>query len=141
MANPQRGEWPLNVGETTYTLHLGTNSLAELEAMAKGRTAEQVILSVQVRRPIADIRLLLWAALRKYHADIAKDGDEGLRAVGDKLDDWSSDDAVVQSLRQLIGINNDPGEQPAEKGKGKARPRKARAGIGERSIESASPSA
>lgn len=131
MANPVKGECPLVVGDTTYTLHLGTNASCEVEALS-GRSLEELLTRIQTRRSITDIRLVLWASLRKHHRDLAIDGEAGLRKVGDALDEWAADDAVVASLRQLIGLNTDPGEQPAAGKKG-ARPLKAQGGSGGRS--------
>ena len=134
MANPHKGEFALNVGDRTFTLFLGTNASAELESMSQGRTLDQVRLSIKLRRSVADIRLFLWAALRKHHSDIAVDGQEGLRRVGDMLDEWCADDAVVAAIQALIGLNSDPGQQEATQRKsGKGNPQKARVGTGGRS--------
>jgi len=69
MANPHRGQVPLQAVGTTYTLCLSTNAMCELEGLtgeAIGTLAEKMN-GDSVR--MTDVRALVWAALQDHHPD------------------------------------------------------------------------
>jgi hypothetical protein len=140
MANPHKGELRLVAGDRSYTLRLTTNACVEVEDLAKGRTIRQIFLGVATGS-IRDIRLLVWAALRHHHPDVATDHPENLKAIGALLDSWGEIDGVVEQLQALIGLNTDPGPVNGKGKSGKKDPRKAQVGTGVASDVSVSPSA
>ncbi len=75
MANPIRGEAPLVVDGTRYTLRLSANEIVALEAaMELGITQIAAKLADGAQMRLGDWRLVLHAALRAHHADIDEDG-------------------------------------------------------------------
>lgn len=131
--NRERGEWPLVVdgadGKKTYKMRLTTNAMAELEDAARGRTWDQIILGL-MRGSVSDCRLLIWAALRQFHRDIATDGPDGLTAVGNLIDDAGGVEGISEQIKAFVGDNAKPAD-----GKGSANPPAAIApanGTGER---------
>jgi hypothetical protein len=80
MANPARGEYEFVVGDTSYTLVLGSNALCEVEAHLKTRLGEVVKVLESGSPSIEYIRALLWGALRKHHRGFS------IEQVGDIID-------------------------------------------------------
>jgi hypothetical protein len=74
MANPQRGEVPLVVGDRAFTLVLDFDALCQLEDVlsANGQivTAQEAIYHA-MRSSLKYTRALLWAGLRRYHKDVS----------------------------------------------------------------------
>ena len=68
MANPQRGEHSVTVGETTYTLRFTLNALCEVEEAA-GVSVEALLGRVS-NGNLRDVRLLVWGALRDAHPEL-----------------------------------------------------------------------
>ena len=73
MANPQRGEVPLKVGDRTYTLKLDMDAICTLEGILS--TPQQLVTLADVftgvlRNSHVYARALLWALLRRHHADV-----------------------------------------------------------------------
>lgn len=108
MANAQKGEVDFTVGESTYTLNLGHNAFALIEAKANMPWLKFF------RRPedqwtAKDTITVFWAGLQRHH-QISED------EVGDLLDEMSSD-TVKSVLVQAFGLSI--GKEGA---KGTARP-------------------
>jgi hypothetical protein len=74
MANPQRGEVPLMVGDRAFTLVLDFDALCHLEDVlsANGQvvTAQEAIYHA-MRSSLKYTRALLWAGLRRHHRDVS----------------------------------------------------------------------
>lgn len=92
MANPLKGEVDLVAGETTYTLRMSMNSIAQLEqALDKSVNEISALLSDAGNVRIWLWRATLWAALQANHkgttleqaGDIA--GEVGLATVLEKV--------------------------------------------------------
>ena len=90
MSNPVRGEFSLRIQETDYRFKVGTSALcAAQEQIGKecnGRvpTLEAMIQGVMGLR-LLFVRVFIWAALQKYHPDVALDQiDDLIDAVDEK---------------------------------------------------------
>jgi hypothetical protein len=82
MANQERGEVELRIGEKTYTLKFTRNAMAEVEAVFGGRPFNLLMGDGS----ISVIRALLWGGLRKHHAGI------DLLQAGDLMEQVDEDD-------------------------------------------------
>lgn len=127
MANRERGELTLVAGANRYVLRLTTNACCELEDMA-GRLWP-VILNGGQRGSLRDVRLILWAALREHHPDVATADPDGLKAVGKVIDAGGGVLGVHAQVKALLALNADSGEA-VEEGKAGARPQPAQGGTG-----------
>ena len=68
MANPNRGEVALHVGDLEYTLSFSINAVCELEDamdMPVAKIADSLNDTANVRMSM--IRTVIWAALRDHH--------------------------------------------------------------------------
>lgn len=134
MANQERGEFTLVVGDRRFTLRLTTNACAELEDFAGGRTWDQVQLGI-ARGSVKDVRLLLWAALREHHADVATDAPESVKAIGRLIDDAGGFAGLLAQIRSFVTLNQDPEHvPPQEKGETPDPPEAQAVGAGVDSI-------
>lgn len=83
MANAERGEVDLVVGENSYTLRMSMNAVAEIETFLDKGINEIVAL---VRDPadfrIGTWRVLLWGALREFHKVSIEDAGEIMGKAG-----------------------------------------------------------
>jgi hypothetical protein len=74
MANPQRGEVPLTVGDRSFALVLDFDALCQLEDVlsVNGQvvTAQEAIYHA-MRSSLKYTRALLWAGLRRHHKDVS----------------------------------------------------------------------
>lgn len=116
MANKERGEFTLVVGERTYTLRLTANACAELEDITDGRTLDQVLFGILRRHSIRDVRFLLWAALRDKHPDLATIDKSSLVAVGQLIDEAGGFAGVSEQVKAFVEMNKDQNPEPASKG-------------------------
>jgi len=68
MANAERGEVDLVIGDTSYKLRMSINAVAEIETYLDKGVNE---IATMVRNPadfrIGTWRVLLWGALREFH--------------------------------------------------------------------------
>lgn len=71
MANPNRGEVALPVGDREYKLSFSINAICELEDainMPVSKIADGLIDASNIR--MSTIRTVIWAALRDHHANV-----------------------------------------------------------------------
>lgn len=114
MANPERGEVALIVGDRTYTLVIDVNAVCELEELLS--TPDQPVTSGQVfllaaQRSVRHIRALVWASLRRHHPEME------LSHTGQLIEDAGGVDEFLETLGKLRKVTQPEGEN---------RPRKAR---------------
>lgn len=127
MANAQRGEVSLTVGERTYTLVLNLNAQAEIEAALSAATGHDVTwdqfqqkLSSPKLVGVRDLRLLIWGMTRKHHSALT------LSQVGDLIDEVGLDRLTGVMTATGQAANPDPQDVEAL-GLARARPRRAQA--------------
>ncbi len=84
MANRERGERVLAIGDQSFTLRVTTNACVEVEELS-GRTWDQITGGLQAGS-LRDARLLLWACLRDHHPTVATCDKEGLARIGELID-------------------------------------------------------
>lgn len=92
MANPHKGEVDLAVGETTYTLRMSMNQIAQLEQILDKSVNEiSVLLSDAGNVRVWLWRATLWAALQSNHKGVTLEdagdilGEAGLPLVLEKV--------------------------------------------------------
>lgn len=66
MANPLRGETPLQAGDRCYILLLDINALAALEEQL-GMMMDMILAQYQVGTSVRLVRALVWAGLQAKH--------------------------------------------------------------------------
>ncbi len=91
MANPARGEVPLQVGDKTYTLLWGTTAQCAVEGVLKMGFAEMAPMLDRV----TVARALLWACLLRHHKFSAPE------EIDDLMDEIGLEvvrDAVVRAI-------------------------------------------
>lgn len=129
MANQERGEFTIAVGDRRFTLRVTTNACAELEDFANGRTWDQVLVGC-ARGSVKDVRLLLWAALRDKHPDVATNDPESVKAIGRLVDDAGGFAGMQAQMFAFIGLNQAPPEpKGGESGEGSSDPPTAQAEV------------
>lgn len=96
MANPERGEVALVVGDRTYTIKLGRNALASVEGLL-GRGFPEIAASLTTDPQIGVMRAILWAGLQRFHPEI------DLMAVGDLMDD-AGDDVIGEKIGEALKL-------------------------------------
>jgi hypothetical protein len=96
MANRQQGEVSLRIGDTTYTLKLGTYQMGLAEDAAGGASLE-TIFSKAAKGSLKFTLVLFWAALQKYHAKEFPT----IEAVGDLIDRSGGIMALGAQLKAL----------------------------------------
>lgn len=72
MANPNRGEVTLTVGDQEYTLSFSINAICELEDVLDApvaKIADGLNDASTVRMSM--VRTVIWAALRDHHEDVS----------------------------------------------------------------------
>lgn len=99
MANPQKGEVPLEIDGRHYTLVLNTNAIASLEAVLSRADRAPVVLSEvlfdMARGSQTYTRAFLWACLRQHHKEITID------QVGNLIDAAGGGEALFGQLAAL----------------------------------------
>ena len=105
MANPERGEVPLTVDGTTYTLKLSMNAAAVLQ----GRTKKTVgqLLSDSALLDFVAIRSIVWMLLQKHHAKDFKTEDQ----VGDFIDSAGGLVTFTNAINEVVRVNEPEGER------------------------------
>lgn len=114
MANPERGEVALTVGDRSFTLVLDLNAICELEDFLstpdRPVTIGQVFL-MAARESYRHIRALVWASLRRHHSDMS------ITDAGDLIEAAGGVTKFFETLGKL---------RKATQQEGDSRPRKAR---------------
>jgi len=95
MANPEKGEVDLKVGDKTYTLCFTTNSISEVEALSGGEAFTAIAVQWMQRQDISTLRLLTFGALRKHHDKLS------LFDAGDIIDEIGT--AGFETLGAALG--------------------------------------
>ena len=125
-ANPERGELSLVVDGKRYVLTITLTAMMELEDISGGRTFVEAWEGTQVKRSIRDVMLLLWAALRDKHPDLASDEPGVLKKISRFVERAGGLEAVNEQLTALIRLHAQPPELAREAAaRGEARPRAA----------------
>jgi hypothetical protein len=109
MTNSFRGEVPLQVGETTYTLRFSANALCELEdalGMGINKIAAQMADPETMR--MKTVMTVVWAGLRDRHPDIT------LAQAGEILTDASLSRAMEAVSKAFILTFGSPAEEGQE---------------------------
>jgi hypothetical protein len=114
MANPERGEVALTVGDRTYTLVLDFNAQCELEELLS--TPEQRMtlgraFLLAASYSMTHIRAMVWASLRRHHSDMT------VTDVGNLIESAGGVEKLLETLGKL---------RKASQPEGEARPHKAR---------------
>lgn len=94
MANPDRGEVDLKIGEDSYTLRLSSNALAEIEDLL-GLPFGELVAQMGAGR-IGAQRAMVFAALRDKHPKLS------LIDAGNMLD--RDRDAVAAALGKALSL-------------------------------------
>lgn len=115
MANPERGEVALTVGDRTYTYVLNSAALARLEGVLS--TPERPVtwgeaFVAAARYSRTHLCAILWAGLKRHHPNVSMDDVHGL------IDQIGSEDELFALFRKARGL--------AEPEESTARPRPAR---------------
>ena len=124
MANAERGELEVKIGDKTYTLVLRTAALIALQKHFS--TAERVadmgeILTKMEARSMEHLVAGFWAALQKYHAGITY---EEAVTLLDDCEDWEK---IAVLFSALVAANRPDAQDVKEVTE--ANPTKARARI------------
>lgn len=121
MANAQRGEVELVVGDKTYKLRLGINAIVEVEDVLGGVGINEIIASLDPANVrIGTLRAILWGALREHHPEVT------LLDAGDLIGEVGAA-AIAPVVGEAIGA-------AFPRSEGAKRPRKAaKAGTGKSS--------
>lgn len=114
MANPERGEVALKVGDRTYVLVLDMDAICMAEE-AMSRPGELVtigqIFIAAAHKSQRHLRSLVWAALQRHHPQM------DLKQAGDLVVELGGADEFFKTLKRLRGLT-----EPEET----TRPRQAR---------------
>lgn len=94
MANANKSEVDLTIGDKTYTLKFGRNAMASVESLFGGTPFPEVAAN----RSYSAVRAMLWAALQHHHSDI------DLIAVGDLMDELNDDAHIGIVLGKAISL-------------------------------------
>jgi len=98
MANKERGETSFTVGETTYTLKLTTDAMAQLEdacSTDEKPLAFPDILQRVLKGSVKYMRLYIWASMQEHHAGIT------VKQVGQLIDDLGGVTGLWGVLQQV----------------------------------------
>ena len=96
-ANRLRGEYPLRVGEKTYTLRYGVNALIALSEGLGCKTIMEIGQRLSSDRiSFRDLRMLLKAALERHHPEISETD------VGDLIDEMGGVGVVLELIPTVL---------------------------------------
>jgi hypothetical protein len=117
-ANKFRGEYPLKVGEKTYTLRYGTNALVSLSESLGCKTILEIGDRLSPDRiSFRDVRTLLKVALERHHPEITEaDAGELIDEMGGVIIALELIPAVLDAAfpdKQPGGEGGDPNGQGA----------------------------
>jgi hypothetical protein len=111
VANHERGELSLVVDGKRYVLSLTLTAMMEMEDVSGGRTFLQAWQGIQQKQSLKDCMLVLWAALREKHPDLASD-DPGaaLRQISRFVERAGGLEAVTGQLTELMKLHAQPAD-------------------------------
>lgn len=110
MANANKSEVELTIGETTYTLKFGRNAMASVESLFGGRPFPEIMAD----ESFSVVRAMLWAALQRHHPEI------DLLAAGDLMDALDDDGELGTILGNAIAVAVVKNARPQKPGQGGA---------------------
>lgn len=125
MANPQRGELALQVGEKSYTLRFSANALCALEDALDVSVVEfGDMLTDPKRVRLKTVRAVMWAGLQDHHPAIT------LKEAGDIIQELTMAKAMaaIGSAFELAFPTPDP-TQPDQSQHGGIGPASSRGGL------------
>lgn len=109
MANAERGEVVLAVGDERYTLRMSINAVAEIEDLTDKGINELVAM---VRDPanfrISTWRVLLWGALREFHPCSIEEAGEIMGRAGVDLIVAKLGEAMAAAFPESKGAAENP---------------------------------
>ena len=109
MANANKSEVELTIGETTYTLKFGRNAMASVEGLFGGRSFGDIASE----QSFSVLRAMFWASLQKHHPDI------DLLATGDLMDE-ADDEALAAAIGKALELAVVKNGRPQKPGQGEA---------------------
>jgi hypothetical protein len=122
MANRERGEVGITIGDRAYTLRPTFNSVCELEGLIS-KSFDVVMQEINEGR-LSGLRATVWCLLQEHHSEEIKT----LKDAGK----WVEDAGGVEKIRDLLYQSFEANTEPTTEGQ-KANPPKAQAGTGARS--------
>ena len=112
MANPHKGESALVVGGRTFTMRITFDALVKIEQHFGDKGIVQVVSEMTSREGgprLADLRFVIWQALRAEHPDMTE------VAAGELLLEAMRDRSLAGVLEQaLLAAFPAPPETPAD---------------------------
>lgn len=109
MANANKSEVALTIGETTYTLKFGRNAMASVEGLFGGRSFGDIASE----QSFSVLRAMFWASLQKHHPEI------DLLATGDLMDE-ADDEALAAAIGKALELAVVKKGRPQKPGQGGA---------------------
>lgn len=98
MANEERGEVDLVVGDKTYTLRMSVNAIVETQKRTN-KTFGELVRSLQAL-DVSAMRELVWMLLKKHHAKDFPTPEK----VGDLIDDAGSNE-IALAIEKVFQLN------------------------------------
>jgi hypothetical protein len=118
MANEQRGEVDLVVGDEVYTLALTMQAIGEMEA--RTRRPYGAIVRALTGADVQLLREAVWAALKRHHAPAVRRVED----AGALIDGAGGIDAALEALERLFKANQRGVSEEPEAEAGKAEPKR-----------------
>lgn len=123
MANPERGEVGVTLGDKVYTLRPTFDALCELEGI-ENKPIDQILTTIEQGR-LSSVRAVVWCLLQDDHATEFPT----LKHASRFIEQIGGADKAVDLLYRVMGLNV---ESEPEAG---ANPPSAQAGTGNVSVE------
>lgn len=101
MANRERGEVSLTVGDRTYTLRPTLTAYCELEDLMDMTHID--VLRAANKGSAKALRALVWSYLQAEHADVVKEPEEAGRII-----DEAGQEHVEEQIRKMMQANEPP---------------------------------
>lgn len=127
MANKERGELSLKVGDKVYTLRPTLNAMCEAEERWGGEITTPELMQKCVMGNMRAVRVIVWAYLQEHHAKEFQDPKD----VGRKIVNVIGLDSLNDQLNNLMGVNQPPETQEVVAPKDGANPQEAQDGTGD----------
>lgn len=116
MANPERGEIDLAVGDEVYTLSLTTHELCAMEKRT-GQTYGQILSGLLTAYNVSAVRDFLRGALEPLHGKDLRTRSQrekvDVDAVVERMIDAATLDKVRETLLGLFTLNKPPADETA----------------------------